>query len=741
MAQNNSYINPVLNHEAYSNLESIDLDALQKQMDDELRKAKARRDAEMIAKANEDYENLMKFNYTQDPRNQRVEMKPRKEYTHFEDTMPSGEELMGLLDNPEAVKILAEQYRNKASKNIADKEAKAIAEGESNIGKYTDPLSREDRKAISSENMFGYRPSNFKVEYPRPKEEEPDVDEELAKAASFNAIDSMKRAHARDVHGKPINPSGIIAYQTDNPYAPESTVQDNNTKNIEETKVEQKPEEPKEEEQFYLKYITPQVNEALKAIADKDPSMLQLPEVKALMERSKIAYGKQNDLLSIAPWTSNPDQTVQVANALREQGDKNLMDAAANLESIRTRQLDATKAMADDLTRQKGNLAGFGSSVLNMQGNALMQLPVTYEGARQSNEEANKIHDIGDAKLKAAKSSLYDFITSATEAMIKPYSKDKAAATAIIDDIMATINTAEGASESAWYDRIDPETKVKHEGLLTKLGNLKKHLNANSQPELTAIIKGILDNLADYKSAMATEQQHRATAFNAAMRGNQIFNTVAEVGQKFKMPLTGIDPSLDFKYPGGLDNSKSKSSSNGNSNTEDQSNGDSIIKEDQKTGKRDKKPKGDPIKDEEIKLSKAENLYVNGIKLLNDYKRAAEKAANARAGLKTNNTTQAAVDLAEGVMLEKRNDASDFIQDLLTAASNGNDTARVVLGAIYQSRYSPQLDTLGSNGIKIMSSGNVKYRNTKDKPNAILNAQSEAIQEELKKSGLLGYFQ
>jgi hypothetical protein len=481
-------------------------------------------------------------------------------------------------------------------------------------------------------------------------------------------------------------------------------------------------------ENWWLKQLTPEVNSALEAIAKRDPEAMMLPEVRELLQRSRDGYNKQIGIAAVAPWTNNPEQTMTLANFFREQGDKNLMDAADNLEKIRTRQLDATKAMADDLTRQKGNLAGLGSSVLNMQGQGLMSLPAVYEGAREAMTEANRVHETGDARLKSAQASLNSFLGSSIDAMLKTDKKNKAAGIQKLQEINDLVNS-NGTSESAWYDTVDPETNEKKVGLISKLNELKPYLNQNSQADLTKRIDAMNEDLAAYKAAMATEKQHRATAFNAEMRGNQVFNTLANVGQSFKMPLTEISPissevgELEEAY-GKSNQNDYKNNGYNSGNEQFELHGDNkIIK---KNGGNNGGPPPVP------KGNKAEASYKRGIDVLNRYRSARLAAANVQAALQEGNTTEAALTRANAELEKRALEAKNLITGLATQAYGGNDTAYVVLGALRSSPFGPEVMELGKLYTGQITTGVGKFNQKND----ILDKQNAEIQKYLRELNL-----
>ena len=487
--------------------------------------------------------------------------------------------------NLETQEQLMEEAKAKAQ---ARRDAQILAAQEEEIKRLLAAQAGADAGAYramveaAAKNMAGYKPN------------EVDPDEAAGEASSFNAEDAMKRVAARDVHGKPINPSGTVAYgsmTTDVPtfngnqnptseqvagkYKTGIVSKDSNPRGgrpMEDASVkaamerdlpsfvyesmegkslptpEQKTMEakakaaeltgtaPEDDLPFPVKTVLPSVDEALKAIADKDPSMLQLPEVKELLKRSRAGYDKQRALSTVAAFTSNPQMWMQQANAFREQGDKNLMDAADNLEKLRDRKLLATKAVADNLAAQKSTFASLYGSVYNTVTNGMMQLPSIYEAAREANAEADRIHEVGDQNLKAARGSLDMFLQGA-EALIDN-TRNKKEALSLLNEIRNDRAT-NGSDQMAWYDTVGKDGKNK-EGFLSKLGKLEKYILQNKLPEYLSQVKAMTDNVANYKAAMASEEQARQRAQAAYKRGDQMFNIYSNLAMKHRIPLEGL---------------------------------------------------------------------------------------------------------------------------------------------------------------------------------------------------------
>jgi len=510
----------------------ISLDTQEQLMNQAKAASKAKYDNALLAEQEEKIKNLLLLNNLQDPSNFRTEMKPRKENTPFEDNLPKGLDYKAILNNPEIRNALAERYRNTSKpdskfikdlprkyenlpwrndENTKDEELPSIAL------ESKEPLTDEDKKRLSEDaarEMAGYR-VNPQIKYPEPSLEETDVDEELAKASSFNAIDSMKRASARDVHGKPINPSGVVAYQAK--AEPEFHGGENPRKDQTidkyKTNIFSKPEVPESPENEWKNMAWPEVNTALKAIADRDPELMQLPEIQALLKRGKAGYDKQLALTTVAPFTSNPELWMNQAKAWREQGDKNLMDAANNLELLRNRQLEAAKSAASDLTAQKSNAVNMHGQVLNFENSLVQSATMLNQEAAALSLEAEKVHENGDVAMDKALTNARSFFERVGVDM--GLSKEEAA----IFNNMANKLTNTNLRQALDYIR-----------------KYESKIFAPMRPVFNEALRNIEAGIAEYDRAMNESAKLKSQADYKNKIADDRLYTASTLGGKYKIP-------------------------------------------------------------------------------------------------------------------------------------------------------------------------------------------------------------
>lgn len=463
------------------------------------------------------------------------------------------------------------------------------------------------------------------------------------------------------------------------------------TEDQNQTETENQNQTETEKDNWFLEQLTPKVNEALKAIADKDPELLQHPAIRELYDQARVGRNLQMAYATVAPWTHNPELTLQQANAFRTQSDKNLTDAAENLEKLRQRQYEATKAVADDLTRQKGILQGLGSSVLGFQGNGLMVLPSVYESAINANLEGNKVHEVGDARLKAAGANAKSFLDSSVDAMLKTDKKNKAAGQAVLNDLRTIINNGE-LNEASWYDRIDPNTGAKLPGIITRLSVLKDYLEEGSQPVLQQRIDQMNEDLAAYKAAMAAANQYKYQSDVAMKKGEQIFNTISGVGKSFKMPLMSLNAGgASFNAPERQAPVGDIEAAYGKTET-------SAAQEPEKTpvvpGRQPKTGTGTGDDDAIETGDGTKKLYNNTTKILDKYIDAKLNAANFRANFKEKNTSKASADRAEALEESARLDAFKTIADLYNKSGKEGKESKVMFHLLNNAKYRGIIDDM-----------------------------------------------
>jgi hypothetical protein len=492
---------------------NIRLDTQEQLMEDAKAKAKARYDRKLLDDQEEQIRNLLLMTGMQDPRNSRVEMKPRKEYTHFEDGLPAAEDLMALMDNPEAVKALAEQYRNKDNNRIVnDKKLDAIKDdfvppmakdspskeerAANDMKDYVPGEAGYGRKLFAELTMKDYKPS-----------ETPDAATEAGNAG----------AAAAPIKDKPINPSGVIAYQSDNQFVPVPEFHGGENPRKDQTidkykaDVFSKPEEVKGNSNYFMPILgEPKVDEALKAIADKDPELLQLPEVQKLVKEREFWRNKGMDLFTFAPLATDPNASTQAAMGLIDKGDKNLMDAANNLETLRARQLDATKATADNLVAQKQITANMHNGVLNTEA-ALAQVAIpAQQQAYELRLQAGQVHDAGDEAINSAITNMQNFVQRLGDMG------------ASAKDVAALNKAAAGLNASNINEFIETVRGIK--------------VNKAMRRELNERLNAISADAAKYATAMITEKKLRKQADFHDARANSLLTAASKLGGQYRIP-------------------------------------------------------------------------------------------------------------------------------------------------------------------------------------------------------------
>jgi hypothetical protein len=473
-------------------------------MEDAKAKAKARYDKKLLEEQEEQIRNLLLLNNLQDPRNQRVEMKPRKEYSHFEDNLPSGEDLMALMNDPNAVKVLAESYRSKA-KPKAD-EPSIVSESKEDNKTFIDPLSQYDRKIQSEVNMDNYIPGN--PGYGRALFAEQSMKGYTPSRASDAApMTVIKNSEGID-RGGSVAPSEFKSFSNNDAIEiPEEL------KNLPELN-----KQTVEERNWYLKQLTPKIDEALKAIADKDPSMLQLPEVQELLKRSKTGYDKQRALSAVAAFTSNPQLWMSQANAFRDEGDKNLMDAAQNLETIRNRQLEATKAVADNLTSQKSILGNLHGQVLGLEGNLAQVSIPSIQQANDLELQADAVHEQGDAAINSAIQNMQNFVQRLGDMGVKP------------KDVAVLMQQADGLNASNIRDFIRTVNGFKP--------------NTPMRKEFNERLNAISNAVAQYETAMIQSKKMKEQAQFHKDKAEGLMTAASNLGGKYRVPEWMSAPAM-----------------------------------------------------------------------------------------------------------------------------------------------------------------------------------------------------
>jgi len=473
-------------------------------MEDAKAKAKARYDKKLLEEQEEQIRNLLLLNNLQDPRNQRVEMKPRKEYSHFEDNLPSGEDLMALMNDPNAVKVLAESYRSKA-KPKAD-EPSIVSESKEDNKTFIDLLSQHDRKIQSEVNMDNYIPGN--PGYGRALFAEQSMKGYTPSRASDAApMTVIKNSEGVD-RGGSVAPSEFKSFSNN-----EAIEIPEELKNLPELN-----KQTVEERNWYLKQLTPKIDEALKAIADKDPSMLQLPEVQELLKRSKTGYDKQRALSAVAAFTSNPQLWMSQANAFRDEGDKNLMDAAQNLETIRNRQLEATKAVADNLTSQKSILGNLHGQVLGLEGNLAQVSIPSIQQANDLELQADAVHEQGDAAINSAIQNMQNFVQRLGDMGVKP------------KDVAVLMQQADGLNASNIRDFIRTVNGFKP--------------NTPMRKEFNERLNAISNAVAQYETAMIQSKKMKEQAQFHKDKAEGLMTAASNLGGKYRVPEWMSAPAM-----------------------------------------------------------------------------------------------------------------------------------------------------------------------------------------------------
>ena len=483
---------------------NVSPDTQEQLMEDAKAKAKARYDKKLLEEQEEQIRNLLLLNNLQDPRNQRVEMKPRKEYSHFEDNLPSGEDLMALMNDPNAVKILAESYRSKA-KPKAD-EPSIVSESKEDNKTFIDPLSQHDRKIQSEVNMDNYIPGN--PGYGRALFAEQSMKGYTPSRASDAApMTVIKNSEGVD-RGGSVAPSEFKSFSNN-----EAIEIPEELKNLPELN-----KQTVEERNWYLKQLTPKIDEALKAIADKDPSMLQLPEVQELLKRSKTGYDKQRALSAVAAFTSNPQLWMSQANAFRDEGDKNLMDAAQNLETIRNRQLEATKAVADNLTSQKSILGNLHGQVLGLEGNLAQVSIPSIQQANDLELQADAVHEQGDAAINSAIQNMQNFVQRLGDMGVKP------------KDVAVLMQQADGLNASNIRDFIRTVNGFKP--------------NTPMRKEFNERLNAISNAVAQYETAMIQSKKMKEQAQFHKDKAEGLMTAASNLGGKYRVPEWMSAPAM-----------------------------------------------------------------------------------------------------------------------------------------------------------------------------------------------------
>jgi len=483
---------------------NVSPDTQEQLMEDAKAKAKARYDKKLLEEQEEQIRNLLLLNNLQDPRNQRVEMKPRKEYSHFEDNLPSGEDLMALMNDPNAVKILAESYRSKA-KPKAD-EPSIVSESKEDNKTFIDPLSQHDRKIQSEVNMDNYIPGN--PGYGRALFAEQSMKGYTPSRASDAApMTVIKNSEGID-RGGSVAPSEFKSFSNN-----EAIEIPEELKNLPELN-----KQTVEERNWYLKQLTPKIDEALKAIADKDPSMLQLPEVQELLKRSKTGYDKQRALSAVAAFTSNPQLWMSQANAFRDEGDKNLMDAAQNLETIRNRQLEATKAVADNLTSQKSILGNLHGQVLGLEGNLAQVSIPSIQQANDLELQADAVHEQGDAAINSAIQNMQNFVQRLGDMGVKP------------KDVAVLMQQADGLNASNIRDFIRTVNGFKP--------------NTPMRKEFNERLNAISNAVAQYETAMIQSKKMKEQAQFHKDKAEGLMTAASNLGGKYRVPEWMSAPAM-----------------------------------------------------------------------------------------------------------------------------------------------------------------------------------------------------
>jgi len=483
---------------------NVSPDTQEQLMEDAKAKAKARYDKKLLEEQEEQIRNLLLLNNLQDPRNQRVEMKPRKEYSHFEDNLPSGEDLMALMNDPNAVKVLAESYRSKA-KPKAD-EPSIVSESKEDNKTFIDLLSQHDRKIQSEVNMDNYIPGN--PGYGRALFAEQSMKGYTPSRASDAApMTVIKNSEGVD-RGGSVAPSEFKSFSNN-----EAIEIPEELKNLPELN-----KQTVEEKNWYLKQLTPKIDEALKAIADKDPSMLQLPEVQELLKRSKTGYDKQRALSAVAAFTSNPQLWMSQANAFRDEGDKNLMDAAQNLETIRNRQLEATKAVADNLTSQKSILGNLHGQVLGLEGNLAQVSIPSIQQANDLELQADAVHEQGDAAINSAIQNMQNFVQRLGDMGVKP------------KDVAVLMQQADGLNASNIRDFIRTVNGFKP--------------NTPMRKEFNERLNAISNAVAQYETAMIQSKKMKEQAQFHKDKAEGLMTAASNLGGKYRVPEWMSAPAM-----------------------------------------------------------------------------------------------------------------------------------------------------------------------------------------------------
>lgn len=418
---------------------NIKLDTQEQQMEDAKAKAKARYDQKLLDDQEEQISNLLLMTGMQDPRNARAEMKPRKEYSHFEDELPSSEVLIQALNDPEAIKALAQQYRDTQNNKIVnDKKIDAIKDD------FVPPMA----KAPSS---FGTFKDNTDASIPEGLLDDPE---------SLKKYKDLKENY----------PEG----------------------------------------NWWMKQLTPKVDEALKALADKDPELLQLPEVQKLVKEREFWRNKGMDLFSFAPLATDPNATTQAAMGLIDKGDKNLMDAANNLETLRARQLEATKAVADNLTSQKQIAGGLHNAVLGLEGNLAQVSIPSIQQANDLRLQAEQIHDAGDQAIGSAIANMQTFVQR-------------------LSDMGAS--KADVAKLTAAAAQLNPGNIRE---FIKTVNGIK--INKGMRREFNERLNAISDKAAQYEAAMINARKLNEQADFHDAKANGLMTAASNLGGEYKIP-------------------------------------------------------------------------------------------------------------------------------------------------------------------------------------------------------------